>query len=146
MVKVEEAVEADLNALLALDRLVIGSSERRSFISSAIASRKCYKAVLNGEVVGFMVLERGLYGHAFISFMITHPGHRREGIGSALIEYAESIAPTDKLFTSTNTGNIEMQKLCESLGFVRSSSIDSLDSEDAEIVYYKPIVKRAQTS
>ena len=73
MVQVEKAVEADLNILCAIDRLVIGSSERRSFLSSAIAARRCYKAVLDGEPVGFMVLETGLYGHSFISFMITHP-------------------------------------------------------------------------
>ena len=143
MVHVEEAVEADLNALCAIDRLVIGSSEPRSFLSSAIAARRCYKAVLGGEAVGFMVVEKGLYGHAFISFMIVHPGHRRAGIASALIDYAESIAPTDKLFTSTSTGNIEMQRLCEALGFVRSSSIDNLEGDDSEIVFYKTVEKKA---
>ncbi|HRK35144.1 MAG TPA: GNAT family N-acetyltransferase [Candidatus Hydrogenedentes bacterium] len=143
MVHVEEAVEADLNALCAIDRLVIGSSERRSFLSSAIAARRCYKAVVGSEAVGFMVIEKGLYGHAFISFMIVHPGHRREGVASALIDYAEFIAPTDKLFTSTSTGNTDMQRLCESLGFVRSSSIDNLESDESEIVYYKQLEKKA---
>ena len=143
MVQVEEAVGADLNTLCAIDRLVIGSSERRSFLSSAIAARRCYKAVLDGEPVGFMVLETGLSGHSFISFMITHPGHRRAGVASALVDYAESHAPTDKLFTSTSTGNTDMQRLCESLGFVRVGSFDNLEADDSEIVYYKQIDKKS---
>ncbi|MCC6697390.1 MAG: GNAT family N-acetyltransferase [Candidatus Hydrogenedentes bacterium] len=145
MVQVQEATESDLNSLCAIDRLVIGSSERRSFLSSAIASRHCYKAAINGEVLGFMVLEETFYGHAFISFLIVHPGHRREGIASALIEYAESIAPTDKLFTSTNESNVEMQRLCEALGFVRSGNIENLDDEDPEIVYFKQVTRNSDT-
>lgn len=142
MVHVEEAVEADLNGLCAIDRLVIGSSERRSFLSSAIAGRRCYKAVLDSEPVGFMVLERGLSGHSFISFMITHPGHRRAGVASALVDYAEAHAPTDKLFTSTSTGNTDMQRLCEAQGFVRVSSLDNLEADDSEIVYVKQLEKK----
>ncbi len=141
MIQVEEATESDLNALCAIDRLIIGSGERRSFLSGAIASRHCFKASIDGQPRGFMVLEETFYGHAFISFLIVHPGHRREGIASALIEHAESIAPTDKLFTSTNESNVEMQYLCEALGFVRSGNIENLDEEDPEIVYFKQITR-----
>lgn len=139
MVRVEEATEADLNALCAIDRLVLGSSERRSFLSSAIAGRHCFKATINGEPVGFMVIEQGFRGHSFISFMVVHPGHRRAGVATALIEYAESIAPSDRLYTSASIANVEMQRLCESLGFIRTGSIDNLDGDDSEIVYYKEI-------
>ncbi|GMV94309.1 MAG: hypothetical protein AMXMBFR82_40870 [Candidatus Hydrogenedentota bacterium] len=145
MVHVAEATESDLNALCAIDRLVIGSSERRSFLSGAIASGHCYKASIDDEHVGFMVLEETFYGHAFISFLIVHPGRRREGIASALVEYAESIAPTDKLFTSANESNMEMQRLCESLGFIRSGNIENLDEEDPEIVYFKQIARGSDT-
>lgn len=145
MVQVEEATESDLNALCAIDRLVIGSSERRSFLSGAIASGHCYKASIETEPVGFMVLEETFYGHAFISFLIVHPGRRREGVASALVEHAERIAPTDKLFTSANESNVEMQRLCESLGFVRSGNIENLDEEDPEIVYFKQITRDSDT-
>jgi ribosomal protein S18 acetylase RimI-like enzyme len=145
MVRVEEATESDLNSLCAIDRLVIGSSERRSFLSGAISSGHCFKASIDGVAVGFMVLEETFYGHGFISFLIVHPGHRREGIASALVEHAELIAPTDKLFTSANESNMEMQRLCESLGFIRSGNIENLDEDDPEIVYYKQIVRDSDT-
>ncbi len=138
-VNVQRAVDSDFPSLVALDKLVPGSSERRSSLSSAIASKNCYKAVVNGEVLGFMILEETFYGHAFISFMIVHPGHRREGIASGLINFAESVAPTDKLFTSTNASNTEMQRLCEAQGFTRSGAIENLDDEDHEIIYFKQI-------
>ena len=89
-----------------------------------------------------MCIRDSLYGHSFISFMITHPGHRREGVGSALVDYAEDHAPTDKLFTSTSTGNTEMQRLCESLGFTRVSSLDNVEADDSEIVFVKQLEKR----
>jgi len=143
---VQQAVDSDFPALVALDKLVPGSSERRSSLSSAIASKKCYKAVVNGEVLGFIILEETFYGHAFISFMIVHPGHRREGIATALITYAESVAPTDKLFTSTNASNTEMQRLCEAQGFTRSGAIENLDDEDHEIVYFKQIKREGAES
>lgn len=145
-VNVQRAVDSDFPAIVALDKLVPGSSERRSALSSAIASKNCYKAVVNGEVLGFMILEETFYGHAFISFMIVHPGHRREGIASELIHYAESVAPTDKLFTSTNASNAEMQRLCEAQGFTRSGAIENLDDEDHEIVYFKQIKREESDS
>lgn len=133
---------ADLRALCAMDRLVMGSTERRSSLTSAIATRNCIKATRNGEVVGFMVLDRTFFGHLFISFLNVHPGHRREGVGSALLRYAESIAPTDRIYTSTNQSNTDMQKFCEKHGFIPSGSIENLDEVDPEIVYYKPVTER----
>jgi ribosomal protein S18 acetylase RimI-like enzyme len=139
MVKVELATDSDTISLWKIDRLVPGSSERRSALNSAIGSDHCFKATDEGEVRGFMILEANYDGHAFISFLVVHPGHRREGIASALMRYAESVAPTDKLYTSTNASNTEMQRLCEALGFVRDQTIETFDDEDREIVYIKDV-------
>ncbi len=146
MVKVELATDADTTALWKIDRLVPGSSERRSALNSAIGSDHCYKATVDGEVRGFMILEETYEGHAFISFLVVHPGHRREGVGRALIQFAESVAQTERLYTSTNASNTDMQRLCESMGFVRDDLTGMLDDEDREIMFVKEIHRESAHS
>lgn len=69
------------------------------------------------------------------------PAHRRHGVATALMRHVESICPTAKLFTSTNESNTPMQRLCKTLGFVRSGWIENLDEGDPEIIYFKRVAK-----
>ena len=56
------------------------------------------------------------------------------------MHHVESIWQPGKLFTSTNASNVSMQRLCESLGYVRSGVINNLDEDDPEIVYFKRLI------
>ena len=53
------------------------------------------------------------------------------------MRHVERSCLPDKLFTSTNQSNTQMQALCETLGYVKSGWVDNLDEGDPEIIYFK---------
>ena len=139
MIIIEDATELDLECIRTLDRMVLGNSGRRDFLDNTIKSGQCLIARTEDAPVGFAVLNQSFYGHAFIALLIVHPEHRRRGVATALIRHIESVCPTEKLFTSTNESNEPMQRLCETLGFVRSGYIENLDAGNPEIVFFKRV-------
>ncbi len=139
MITIEQATTNDLEDICILDRMTIGDSSRWGFLANAINAGQCWIARIGETTVGFAVLEQSFYGHGFLSLLIVHPNYRRQGVGTALIGAAETLCPTEKFFTSTNQSNIPMQRLCESLGFVRSGWIENLDEGDPEIIYFKRV-------
>jgi ribosomal protein S18 acetylase RimI-like enzyme len=139
MIGIERATHGDLGHICALDCLVLGDSSRRDFLDNAIKSGQCLVARVDGGVVGFAVLDQSFFGQGYISLLIVHPERRRQGVAAALMRHIESICPTEKLFTSTNESNEPMQRLCETLGFVRSGHIDNLDAGDPEIIFFKRV-------
>ncbi len=74
--------------------------------------------------------------------LIVEPDYRRLGVASKLVHHIEKIAPTRKLFTSTNRSNVAMRRLMKKLNFARSGRIENFDEDDPEIVYFKRIKKR----
>lgn len=134
---VEPADMADREAVCRIDQSVIGNDSRRDYIAQAIHNGTCIVARSGREVAGFAVYENSFFGHCFIALVIVAPRFRRRGAARSMIQYIERCSPTPKLFTSTNESNIAMQRVCESLGFVRSGMIDNLDEGDPEIIYYK---------
>ncbi|PHF51917.1 hypothetical protein COI41_22675 [Bacillus toyonensis] len=61
---------------------------------------------------------------------------RRQGHASSLISYMLSNSPTQKIFSSTNESNTNMQKVFKANGFMRSGIIENLDEGDPEIIFY----------
>src|SRR5437763_4473704 len=95
-------------------------------IRGAINDGRCLVGQIGGDAVGFCV--SGLfYGFDFLELLVVAESWRRRGIGRALVEAWEDRAASPKVFTSTNQSNLPMQRLCESLGFVRSGIIENLD-------------------
>jgi hypothetical protein len=56
-----------------------------------------------------------------------------------LIKYFEKISPTQKIFSSTNKSNEKMHRLFSSIGYIKSGSVENLDEDDPEIIYYKKL-------
>lgn len=139
MIVIEKATDGDFGHICALDSMVLGNSGRRDFLDNTIKSGQCLIARTEDAPVGFAVLNQSFYGHGFIALLIVHPEHRRRGVATALIRHIESVCPTEKLFTSTNESNEPMQRLCETLGFVRSGYIENLDAGNPEIVFFKRV-------
>ena len=139
MIVIEKATGDDFGHICALDSMVLGNSGRQDFLDNAIKAGQCLVARMEDAPVGFAVLNQSFYGHAFIALLIVHPEHRRWGVATALIRHIESVCPMEKLFTSTNESNEPMQRLCETLGFVRSGYIENLDAGDPEIVFFKRV-------
>ena len=142
MIDIRQAVEADELAICSLDHIAQYDDKRKQFIIDAVSAGRCFVAVVDGNVVGFIVLEYTFYANGFISLLYVHPDFRRQGIGSELIRHVETICQTEKLFTSTNESNVPMQNILRKLGYVRSGTIDNLDKGDPECVYFKRPAKR----
>lgn len=140
MLEIRLAEMKDIAAICSFDHLA-EREERRTFIEKSVRSGSAYVAILDSEVVGYTVLEYGFYSQGFIAMLYVHPGHRRNGFGSALARHVESVCKTDKLFASTNQSNLPMQALMIKLGYIPSGVINNLDEGDPEIVYFKRIKK-----
>lgn len=139
MMQIARATADVLPAIQALDPRVRDLPGRREFVERAVAAGQCWLAREGGAIAGFAVCDRSLYDQPFVSLLYVAPERRRQGVATALMQHIEAVCPTDKLFTSTNQSNAPMQRLCESLGYVRSGWIDNLDEGDPEIIYFKAV-------
>jgi ribosomal protein S18 acetylase RimI-like enzyme len=104
-VEIRQAEEKDIIAIYSFDHLA-QREERRTFIQKSVRSGAASVAVLDGQVVGYAVLQYSFYDQGFMAMLYVHPDHRRKGIGSAIVRHVESICRTEKLFTSTNESNL----------------------------------------
>jgi ribosomal protein S18 acetylase RimI-like enzyme len=96
-----------------------------------------FVALADGRPIGVGEFHTQFFGHLFIELLLVDERHRRRGVARALIEACATAAPTDRLFTSTNTSNLAAQALFLGAGFQPSGSIENLDEGDPEIVYCK---------
>jgi len=138
--KIRLARQEDIRELIEFDDIAQGRSgkNRRDFIKRSVLNKRCYVAVGEEKPVGYIVLEYNwFYFDAFVSMLYIKDGFRRKGIGSELMKYVENKCKAEKLFTSTNQSNTAMQNLLDKLGYERSGSINNLDSDDPELIYFK---------
>lgn len=99
--------------------------------------QQCYGALIDGAVVGYVILEYTFFELGFVTLLYIHPEYRRSGIGTLLMQHAEDICSTEKLFTSTNLSNHPMQNLLASRQYKLSGIIHDLDEGDPELFYVK---------
>ncbi len=137
MISIRLAVESDAEILCSFDHVAIVENERREFIRREIASGTCFVAVVDGDVIGYGVLNYTFYYNGCIDMLYVRSEHRRRGAGAALMRHMESLCKTPKLFTSTNLSNLRMQSLLAKLEYELSGVIHNLDEGDPEIVYFK---------
>ncbi len=128
----------DLESIITIDSTIIGSTRRKGQIAATIEIGQCIVSMADGVIAGFATFDISFFGHMYISLVSVHPEYWRNGVASSLIQYI-SERHAGKLFTSTNQSNIVMQKVCESIGFVRSGFIENLDDGDPEIIYFKAV-------
>ena len=136
---VEAARAGDLQRIIEMDPRVADTPGRREFLEHAHAAGECIVARRDGELAGFVVLDRLFFRQHFVELLYVEPAHRRTGVARAIVRHIESLCPGEKLFTSTNESNVRMQAFCAALGFERSGRIDNLDEGDPEIVYFKRV-------
>ena len=138
--EIRQAEEKDITAICSFDHLA-QIVERRRFIQNSVRSGTASVAILDGQVVGYAVLEYSFFAQGFMAMLYIHPEHRRKGIGSEIVRHVESICKTEKLFTSTNESNLPMQALMAKLRYIPSGIINNLDEGDPELVYFKRLDK-----
>ena len=136
---IRRAEVRDIRPLTDLDPIAATDPARRQFIREAVETGSAWVAERSGLTMGYATLDYDFFGQGFISLVMIHPAHRRQGAAAALIRHLESICQKKKLFTSTNESNRPMQALLEKLGYRRSGIIHNLDDGDPEIVYFKAV-------
>ena len=119
----------DLESMVAIDHQVIGNDSRRGEIEKAIREKQCL-VVKDGKTMGFLLYYTHFFGNTFISLVIISPGERRKGYASSLMSHLEKISPTTKIFSSTNESNMEMHRVFQKNGYIRSGVIDNMDPGD----------------
>lgn len=137
MIVVERASPEDLPDIIEIDRLHTGNEARRESLTKAVIDREMLVARRGFTRLGFAIMNRAFFEQVFIALVVVHPDHRRQGIGSALLAYAEKTCPQPKLFTSTNQSNVIMQNLLENRGYQRSGFVENLDPGDPELIYVR---------
>lgn len=137
--RIRPAVQDDHAALCAIDTIAQSDPKRRADIAGWIEQGCCHLIEIDGEVAAYGVLSRHFFGHAFIEMLMVGASWRRRGLGAALIAHFQSMSSGTKLFSSTNMSNRPMQDLLVKAGFRPSGSIDNLDENDPEIVFYSPL-------
>lgn len=129
----------DLTAIAKIDKDIIGTDSRKTYLKKAIKEHKCLVVKTESLVVGYLVYSTTFFDCSFIDLVIVHPLERKKGYAKSLIAYFETISPTKKVFSSTNQSNQNMQKLFTSIGYVPSGFVDNLDEGDPEIIYFKQL-------
>ncbi|SES18988.1 Acetyltransferase (GNAT) domain-containing protein [Gracilibacillus ureilyticus] len=139
MITITKAKIDDLDKLVDIDNMVIGSKNRRNIIQQSIQLEQCLISKEEEEITGFLIYDTNFFECAFISLIIVSPSHRRKGFASALINYMVTISPTNKIFSSSNRSNVSMHKVFEKNEFIRSGIIENLDEGDPEIIYFNEL-------
>ncbi|MBM7661070.1 ribosomal protein S18 acetylase RimI-like enzyme [Bacillus mesophilus] len=106
---VNQANFDELDSIVNIDNEVNGNTSRRGLISKSIELGQCLVVKENDVIVGFLIYDTCFFNCTFISLIIVSPSKRRKGYASLLLDYLMSIAPTNKVFSSTNLSNFSMQ-------------------------------------
>lgn len=141
---IRAAKPLDMDALLVCDAYAQAHEGRRAALRRWVDAETVLVAERDGNVVGFIVLEHGFFGHGFAPLVCVRADARRAGVATELLAAAESKCRTPKLFTSTNASNRAAQALFARVGFQRSGTIENLDAEDPEWVYCKALAQPAK--
>ncbi|PQZ55903.1 MULTISPECIES: GNAT family N-acetyltransferase [Bacillus] len=136
MESVAKASIDDLDSILHIDVAVIGDDSRRNYIKHAIDEGNCIIAKEDNSISGFLTYDTNFFGYTFLSLIIVSPTKRRQGHASSLISYMLRHSPTQKIFSSTNESNTNMQKVFKANGFMRSGMIENLDEDDPELIFH----------
>ncbi len=135
---IRPATENDIEAITACDPLTQTNQGRLAEIRRAIQTDTCYVAV-DDSILGYGIFDYSFYEYGFVALLVVKLDSRRGGVGTALMDYIESVCQTAKLFTSTNLSNLAMQQLLAKAGYKLSGVIQDLDEGDPELVYVKYI-------
>ncbi len=145
-------VPADLDRLAAIDEQAGVGSPRRIRIDRFLSGTSGWCLVaevrdvaeVGRTVVGYVaVVPEHFFGRAFVELLLVARPYRRTGVGSALLHAAlaeaarAADAEPEAVFTSTNASNAPMLALLRRDGWLLSGTLDGLDEDDPEVVFYR---------
>ena len=98
---------------------------------------ECFIILANNKAVGFVIFDYRFFGQGWIELIIIAEKYRGKGIGGQAFDLICKQCKANKVFTSTNSSNIQMQKALSKVGFSFAGKINGLDDGDPELFYYK---------
>jgi len=113
---------------------------REQKILKAILNKSCFIIVANNKPVGFAIFDYRFFDLGWIELIVIEKKYRRKGIGGQAINLLCDQSTANKVFTSTNTSNIPMQRTLNKIGFSFSGKLDGLDDGDPELFYFKTTI------
>ncbi len=142
---IRKADVEDTDAILAFDLIAQADKKRQAYIHEAIEKDHCTIIEAEGKPVAHIIMERNFFGWPFIELVYVRTDYRQYGYATALMQHIESQCD-EKLFTSTNLSNLNMQRLLEKLGYSISGVVHNIDEGDPEVFYFKRPVKSEDKS
>ncbi|MDN5202739.1 GNAT family N-acetyltransferase [Fulvivirgaceae bacterium BMA10] len=122
-----------------LDKVEHIELKREEKITKAILDKECFIILVNNRAVGFVIFDYRFFDQGWIELIIIEEKYRGKGIGGQAFDLICKQCKTNKVFTSTNSSNIQMQKALSKAGFSFAGKINGLDDGDPELFYYKKI-------
>jgi GNAT superfamily N-acetyltransferase len=143
--RVRAATAADLDALLAVDVLLVARERQAAILRESVARGGCLVIPECDGLAGFVTWDLGFFGRPFVRLLVVVPRARRGGLGRALLAAVEAAAaPHGELFVSTEQKNAPMQALLAGLGYVPSGAVDHVNEPgNLELVYYTRLPRTA---
>ena len=122
-----------------LDKVEHVELNREEKITTAILDKQCFIILANSIAVGFIIFDYRFFGKGWIELIVIEERYRGKGIGVEAMKLICKQCKMNKVFTSTNSSNIQMQKALNASGFSFAGELNGLDEGDPELFYYKII-------
>jgi len=131
----DKAIVVDFD--YSLDKVEHIELKREEKITKAILNKECFIILANSIAVGFVIFDYRFFDQGWIELIIIGEKYRGNGIAGQVFNLLCKQCKTNKVFTSTNNSNIQMQKALGKAGFSFAGKLDGLDDGDPELFYYK---------
>jgi [ribosomal protein S18]-alanine N-acetyltransferase len=122
--------------------ITLGTGYERSLKLLGNDTRERYLAMVSGEPAGFLVISMQGAFVGYIQLLGVAAGFRAQGVGSALIEFAENriFRETPNVFICVSDFNLDAQAFYAKLGYLRVGELkDFIIAGHAEILLRKTI-------
>lgn len=114
---------------------------REEKITKAITNDECFLILADDKEVGFVIFDYRFFDQGWIELIIINEEYRGKGIGGKTFDLICEQSKSDKVFTSTNSSNTQMQRALITADFAFAGEINGLDDGDPERFYYKKVKK-----
>ena len=131
----DKATAVDLDYRLNKDEHIKLNREKK--ITKALLDGECFVISADKQAVGFVIFDYRFFDQGWIELIVIDEKYRGKGIGRKVFDIICEQCKSDKVFTSTNRSNFQMQRALEKADFSFAGELKGLDEGDPELFYYK---------
>jgi GNAT superfamily N-acetyltransferase len=120
-----------------LDNIEYVELKREEKIAKAISKGECFLILADKKAVGFLIFDYRFFDQGWIELIVIDEKYRGRGVGKKTFDLICEQCKSDKVFTSTNRSNTQMQRALVKANFAFAGEITGLDDGDPELFYYR---------